>query len=99
MLKNVYDGKGYCKNQYIMLDATYIAADKTTTRVHLNPRDASWTWSHVRDKSFRNRESHVDAHDGQFEIWKDESMMDIKRFLKNHLKIITVSRKGKTERF
>ncbi len=59
-----------------MLDATYIAADKTTTRVHLNPRDASWTWSHVRDKSFRNRESHVDAHDGQFEIWKDESIYD-----------------------
>ena len=49
---------------------------ETTTRVHMNPREALGSLEHVRSKEFRCKESHVDSRDGRFEVWKDTSVYD-----------------------
>lgn len=48
---------------------------ETTTRVHMNPKDAVGSLEHVRSKNFRSRESHVDPH-GDFEVWLDKGIYD-----------------------
>ena len=48
----------------------------TTTRVHMNPKDALGSLEHVRSKEFRNRESHVDSCGGKFELWQDTGVYE-----------------------
>lgn len=48
----------------------------TTTRVHMNPKDAIGSLEHVRSKEFRNRESHVDSCGGKFELWQDTGVYE-----------------------
>ena len=50
---------------------------ETTTRIHMNPKEALGSLEHVRSKDFRNREAHVDTYGGRFEVWKDESVYDV----------------------
>lgn len=48
---------------------------ETTTRIHMNPKDALGSLEHVRSKDFRGRESHVDAS-GDFEVWLDKGVYE-----------------------
>lgn len=48
----------------------------TTTRVHMNPKEALGSLEHVRSKGFRNRESHVDSCGGKFELWLDKGVYE-----------------------
>lgn len=54
----------------------FIATNEMTTRVHMNPREALGSLEHVRSKTFRNREAHVDANEDRFELWLDKSVYD-----------------------
>ena len=66
----------FLKGDAFSMEYTYtqdfIAMDETTTRIHLNPKEALGSLEHVRSKEFRNRESHVDADRGRFEVWLDK---------------------------
>lgn len=48
---------------------------ETTTRIHMNPKDALGSLEHVRNKDFRGRESHVDTS-GDFEVWLDKGVYE-----------------------
>lgn len=43
----------------------------TTTRVHINPKEALGSFPHNVDKRFREKEAHIDGNSKNFEIWKD----------------------------
>lgn len=55
----------------------FIAMDEMTTRIHMNPKEALGSLEHVRSKAFRNRETHIDADGGHFEVWLDKSVYDV----------------------
>lgn len=58
------------------MSTDYVEVNETTTRIHMNPKEALGSLEHVRNKEFRNKEDHVDAYGGEFEVWKDESVYD-----------------------
>lgn len=43
----------------------------TTVRVHMNPKEALHTQKHNLNRSFREKEAHIDGNSKNFEIWKD----------------------------
>lgn len=43
----------------------------TTTRVHMNPKEALGSLAHNIDRDFRAKEAHIDGNSDNFEIWKN----------------------------
>lgn len=47
-----------------------------TTRIHMNPNEASGSFSHNVDKRFREREEHIDGWSNRFEVWKNKGIYE-----------------------
>lgn len=93
----------FLKGDAFSMEYTYtqdfIAMDETTTRIHLNPKEALGSLEHVRSKEFRNRESHVDADGGHFEVWLDKPVYDVyDELFGEHIRTYNENQKTKCRR-
>lgn len=43
----------------------------TTVRVHMNPKESCFSLEHNRNKSFREKEAHIDGTSNNFEVWSN----------------------------